>query len=121
MIRKAITILNDLTLTVLHVEDDSYLSQIVKTSFIHFGFHGDMMNARSLTAAVSLLNNRARDKKPLSLVISDMELPDGTGLDVIREVKTHPTWQATPIIVFSHDVREGVINDAYALGASEVL
>jgi CheY-like chemotaxis protein len=80
-----------------------------------------MVNAGSLTAAVSLLNDRARDKKPLSLVISDMQLPDGTGLDVIREVKTHPTWQATPIIVLSHDVREGVINDAYALGANSYM
>ncbi len=47
-----------------------------------------------------------------------MQLPDGTGLDVIREVKTHPTWRVTPIIVLSHDIREGVINDAYALGAN---
>jgi len=119
--RKAITILNDLKLTILHVEDDSYLAQIVKTAFIHFGFHGDVMNAGSLTAAVSLLNDRARDKKPLSLVISGMQLPDGTGLDVIREVKTHPTWGATPIIVLSHDVREGAINDAYALGANSYM
>jgi CheY-like chemotaxis protein len=113
--------LNDLKFTILHVEDDSRLAQIVKTAFIHFGFHGDMMNAGSLAAAVGLLNDRARDKKPLSLVISDMQLPDGTGLDVIREVKAHPTWGATPIIVLSNDVREGVINDAYALGANSYI
>jgi CheY-like chemotaxis protein len=113
--------LNDFKLTILHVEDDPYLAQIVKTAFIHFGFHGDMMNARSLTAAVSLLNDRARDKEPVSLIISDMQLPDGTGLDVIREVKTHPIWRATPIIVLSHDIREGVINDAYALGANSYM
>ncbi len=119
--RKTLTILNNLKLTILHVEDDSYLAQIVKTAFIHFGFLGEVMNVGSLTAAVSLLNDRARDKKPLSLVISGMQLPDGTGLDVIREVKTHPTWGATPIIVLSHDVREGVINDAYALGANSYI
>ncbi len=108
-------------LTILHIEDDSYLVQIVKTAFIRFGFNGDMMNAGSLRSTVNLLNDRARDKKPLSLIISDMQLPDGTGLDVIREVKTHPTWRVTPIIVLSHDIRESVINDAYALGANSYM
>ena len=104
--------------TILHVEDNPVLSHIVKTAFSNFGFRGDLIIAGSLAAAISLLNDRAREKKSLSLIISDMQLPDGTGLDVIREIRTHPTWRATPIIVLSHDVREGVINDAYALGAN---
>ncbi len=77
--------MNDMNLAILHVEDDS--------AFSRFGFNGDMMNAGSLSAAVNLLDDRARDKKPLSLIISDMQLPDGTGLDVIREVKKHPIWK----------------------------
>ncbi len=119
--RQAIIIMNNMNLSILHVEEDSYLAQIVKTAFIRFGFNGDMINAGSLKAAVNLLNDRARDKKPLSLIISDMQLPDGTGLDVIREVKTHPTWRITPIIMLSHDVREGVVSDAYALGANSYM
>jgi len=111
----------DVKLTILHVEDDPVLTHIVNTAFTHFGFHGDMITARSVNAAINLLNDRARDKKSLSLIISDMQLPDGTGLDVIREVRAHPTWRATPIIVLSHDVREGVINDAYALGANSYM
>jgi len=57
----------------------------------------------------------------LSLIISDMQLPDGTGLDVIREVKTSLTWRMTPIIILSNEVREDVINDAYALGANSFM
>jgi CheY-like chemotaxis protein len=113
-----VAILNDTKVTILHVEDDPVLTQIVNTAFTHFGFHGDIITAGSLAAVISLLNDRAREKKSLSLIISDMQLSDGTGLDVIREVRAHPTWRATPIIVLSHDVRQGVINDAYALGAN---
>lgn len=113
--------MNDMKLTTLHVEDDPYLAQIVNTAFIHFGFGGEMMTAGSLIAAVNLLNDRALDKKPLSLIISDMKLPDGTGLDLIHKVRTHPTWRLTPIVVLSHDVRQGVINDAYALGANSYM
>jgi len=116
-----ITTLNDKNLTILHVEDDNLLARLVESAFIHFGFHGDMITAGSVIEAVNVLNERAQNKKPLSLIITDMQLPDGTGLDVIREVKTNPTWRMTPIIVLSHDTSEGVINDAYALGANSYM
>jgi two-component system response regulator len=109
-------------LTILHVEDDASLANLVKTAFERFfGFQGDMINAISVSEAVSLLNERERKKEPLSLIISDMQLPDGTGLDVIREVKTSPTWRMTPIIILSNEVSQSVINDAYALGANSYL
>ena len=113
--------MNDRTLTILHVEDDTLLAHLVKTAFTHFGFQGDMIAAGSVSEAVNLLNERAKNRMPLSLIISDMQLPDGTGLDVIREVKANPTWRLTPVIVLSHDVSEGVINDAYALGANSYM
>jgi CheY-like chemotaxis protein len=110
--------MDDGKLTILHVEDDPHLADLVKASFDRFGFRGDMLSARSVTEATSLLDARVRDRRPVSLIITDMQLPDGTGLDVIREVKTNPTWSMTPIIVLSHDVGECVINEAYALGAN---
>ena len=47
-----------------------------------------------------------------------MQLPDGLGLDVIREVKSDPVWQSTPVIVLSNESASGTINGAYALGAN---
>jgi DNA-binding response OmpR family regulator len=105
-------------LTILHVEDDHHLADLVKTAFNRFGFRGDMLSARSVAEATGVLDERARNRKPLSLIISDMQLPDGTGLDVIHEVKTNPAWSMTPVIVLSHDVDEGLVNEAYALGAN---
>lgn len=105
-------------LTILHVESDPLLAEIVKTSFDHFGFQGEMINARSATAAADLLDERRRKGESVSLIISGMRLPDGTGLDVIREVKRNPAWRMTPVVVLSHSVSDAVINDAYALGAN---
>ena len=113
--------MNKNDLTILHIEDHQLLAGLVRTAFESFGFRGDMINVGSVSAAVDLLSERARKKEPLSLIISDMQLPDGTGLDVIREVKTSPTWRMTPIIVLSNEVREGVINNAYALGANSYM
>jgi CheY-like chemotaxis protein len=113
--------LNENDLTILHIEDHHLLAGLVRTAFERFGFRGDMINVQSVSAAFDLLDQRARKKEPLSLIITDMELPDGTGLDVILEVKTSPTWRTTPIIVLSNEVREDVISDAYALGANSFM
>jgi CheY-like chemotaxis protein len=108
-------------LTILHVEDDADLSFIVRVAFKDFGFIGDMITAESVREAMEVLNSRERNQEPLSLIISDMGLPDGSGLDLIREVKTNPYWRMTPVIVLSGELNPGMINDAYALGANSYL
>lgn len=47
-----------------------------------------------------------------------MRLPDGTGLDVVREVRADPFWHLTPVLVLSGELEPGVINESYALGAN---
>jgi chemotaxis family two-component system response regulator Rcp1 len=108
-------------MTILHVEDDADLAWIVRTSFEDFGFVGAMITAKSVKEALEFLSERERTQEPLSLIISDMGLPDGSGLDLIREVKTHPYWRMTPVIVLSGERNPEVINAAYALGANSYL
>ncbi len=113
--------LEDKDLTILHVEDDAHLAQLVKTAFVHFGFRGNMITVGSVRSAVDLLAERERKKETVSLIISDMQLPDGTGLDLIGEVKASSIWCMTPVIVLSNRVGESVINEAYALGANSYM
>jgi chemotaxis family two-component system response regulator Rcp1 len=114
-------VLIDRELPILHVEDDTDLAWIVRTAFQDLGFIGPMMTAESVREAFDLLNERERKQQHLSLIISDMRLPDGSGLDLIREVKTNPYWRMTPVIVLSGDRDPAVINAAYALGANSYL
>jgi len=104
--------------TILHVEDDPTLAKLVKTAFTSFGFGGEMLSAGSLQEACTLLDDLALHKKPLNLILSDMRLPDGTGLDVIRVVRSRPLWRLTPVVVLSGEKSEKVIGDAYAMGAN---
>ncbi len=106
------------SLAILHVEDNPRLAESVTSAFRHFGFRGDIIGAASVNEAINLLNERERNKKPLNMIITDMQLADGTGLDVIRQVKTDPAWCMTPVIVLSYKDDASVVNDAYALGAN---
>lgn len=107
--------------TILHVEDDPHLAWIVRMAFEGFGFIGTTFTAKSVKEAFELLNERERKDQHLSLIISDIGLPDGSGLDLIHEVKTNPYWRMTPVIVLSGREDPAVINAAYALGANSYL
>jgi CheY-like chemotaxis protein len=110
--------LDNTALTILHVEDDAVLAKLVQTAFAGFGFRGRLIWAARVDEALDLLEARARNREPVNLILVDMQLPDGTGLDVINEVKSDPVWQMTPVIVLSSEAAADMVNGAYALGAN---
>src|SRR5262245_17572992 len=47
-----------------------------------------------------------------------MNLPDGTGLDVVRDIRADPTRRQLPIVILSGIVDRATVNHAYVLGAN---
>ena len=47
-----------------------------------------------------------------------MRLPDGTGIDVVRAIRSHPSTDHVPIVILSGDPDTATVNRAYALGAN---
>ncbi len=103
---------------ILHVEDDDAVRAIVQLSFAGFGFHGETVSAESVHEAMAVLEDRSENAETFDLIISDMNLPDGSGLDVVRYVRSTPAWRATPILILSSDVNPKRVGRAYALGAN---
>jgi len=108
----------DTELTILHVEDDPTLVELVKATFTGFGFHGRMVSAGGVKEAIELLDTFARHREAVHLILVDMQLRDGIGLEVIREVKSDPSWKMIPVIALSSVIDPDVINSAYVLGAN---
>jgi CheY-like chemotaxis protein len=104
--------------TILHIEDEISLANLVKTTFEHFGFKGEILHVTSVEKALNLLAERERMKSPVDLILSDMHLPDGRGLDLLQHIKSNPTWLKTPVIILSGECSQNIINEAYALGAN---
>ncbi len=104
--------------TILHVEDDPALVDLVELSFENFGFTGTTTAVESVAAASAVLDKKASDGETFDLVISDMNLPDGTGLDVVRHVRSNLVWEYTPILILSGDLDPKKVGRAYALGAN---
>jgi CheY-like chemotaxis protein len=105
----------------LHVEDDEHLAQIVCGVFRSLGFRGEILWAAGVGDALRLLSRRERTGAGLNLILVDLHLPDGNGLDVLRAVKTNPEWSFIPVVVLSGTREQAVVAEAYALGANAFL
>jgi CheY-like chemotaxis protein len=106
---------------ILHVEDDLALRGLVDLAFRGFGFRGTMITADNLAQAIERLDNAEHSALKLDLIISDMNLPDGSGLEVVRHVRASSAWRHTPVLILSGDVNPRLVGRAYALGANAYL
>ena len=104
--------------TILHIEDETSLANLVKSSFEYFGFNGEILHVTSVEKALTVLAERERLKSPVDLILSDMHLPDGKGLDLLQYIKSSPRWLKTPVIILSGECSQDIVNEAYALGAN---
>lgn len=55
------------------------------------------------------------------LLIIDIGLPDVNGLEILRAVRETPGYRDVPVIVLSNSLLEDAIQEAFSLGATEVL
>ncbi|NOQ36330.1 MAG: response regulator [Methylococcaceae bacterium] len=86
---------------ILYVEDDKDLTQIMT---LLLEDKVTVVSANTLQQAKKLLQDETFD-----LVILDVGLPDGTGLDILPFLNTH--LSTTPIIIFSGEsITEDVVN-----------
>src|SRR6478736_2465106 len=103
---------------ILHVEDNTMLGALVALALEGLGFTGKRINCDTVNKAVTILDEAAQKDERFDLIISDMHLPDGTGLDVVRYVRENPKWKSTPMLILSSDVDPKTVARAYALGAN---
>src|SRR5262245_26557282 len=104
--------------TILHVEDDLALRALVTLAFENFGYRGTVVAVGTVHAAIKRLDETAQAAGTFDLVISDMHLPDGSGLDVVRHLRSTRAWMFTPVLILSGDVDPKKVGRAYALGAN---
>ncbi len=97
--------------SVLLIEDDEEIRRFVRTALKAEGFR--VYEAATMSTGLV----EAGTRKP-ELVILDLGLPDGDGVDFIRDVRT---WSKLPIIVLSARVEEPDKVRALDAGADDYL
>lgn len=91
--------MTDFDRTILIVEDDDLLRDAFKILLEDAGYQ--VLEAATARQALELVQERLP-----ALVILDMGLPDGPGLDVVRSMRRDPDLRETPVIALTGRVGE---------------
>lgn len=83
--------------TILLVEDDQFLSSLLKNRLTREGF--TVAHADSGPAAIEILKTTRPD-----LMLLDLILPEKSGFEILEEIKSDPRLQGTkfPVIITSN-------------------
>lgn len=96
---------------VLIVDDDDEMREVFEVAMRSFGYE-----VESVPDTASA-RKRLEQDPPVSLIMSDVMMPDGNGLDFCRWVRAHAKLKSTPMILCTGLKDEETMRDAMELGA----
>ncbi len=107
-------------LVILLIENDPAAAFLTKEALKEAGLHESVTsvsNGEEALAHLAKLETKDESEHP-DVIFLDLHLPRESGLQVLEEIKRHPAWKVTPVVVVSgsNDPRE--VRRAYELHAS---
>jgi len=105
---------------VLLVEDDPVAAAVVSHKLDELGLVNPLITAVDLPDALDWLK-AAAGRVPLAVVLLDVYLPGGSGLDLLRWLRSSPAHRETPVIMLTASSELWEVNEAHHLGISSYL
>jgi DNA-binding response OmpR family regulator len=102
---------------ILIVDDISFYNSLVTQALAHFGFVGKIVFASGIQEAIEKIREHLNQGIVFDLVISDLHLSDGKGMDLIRNIRLNESTQNIATILMTTDSEKKTIMLALELGA----
>lgn len=99
----------------LVVDDEPHIGLLLQPRFEQYGYR--LSVARTLAEARSALESGA---PPIDGMLLDLHLPDGSGVELLEELRRAPATRALPVLVLTAEGDEAVLRAAHRLGADVV-
>jgi len=96
----------------LIVDDDSFQHRLLTHLLSSTGWN--LWFASSGTQALALLRQRRPD-----LVLMDIDLPDGSGVEFTRQIKAQPALASMPVVMITGHSEKQLVIDSLKAGASD--
>jgi CheY-like chemotaxis protein len=100
--------------TVYFIDDSATMREVIKIAF-----RRESINIITCADAASALSQF--EQTPPDVVITDVIMPDQDGYSVCSQVKQHPQFKGTPVILMSGVVNKNVADRAVAVQADELI
>ena len=108
--------------TIIMIEDDEGHARLIERNIRRSGVNNEIVPFTNGTAAVDYLfgpdGTAAAHKGEAMLVLLDLNLPDMTGIDILKRVKENKYLKATPVVVLTTTDDSQEIKRCYELGCN---
>jgi CheY-like chemotaxis protein len=112
-------------LPVLIVEDNADHLELTREALEEVGIQNRVDTAASVQEAVDYLKAckpvEGKAGAPPCVILLDIRLPDGSGMEVLRMAKQDPALRTIPVVMLTSSADTPDIEKAYLLGANSYL
>jgi CheY-like chemotaxis protein len=109
---------------ILLVEDNPDDVELTLRAFKKYNLTNEIIVARDGEEALEILFNPQRDvsrqKRP-ELILLDLKLPKVEGLEVLRQIKSHPQIKLIPVVILTSSREEDDLIKSYQLGVNSYI
>jgi CheY-like chemotaxis protein len=108
--------------TIVMIEDDDGHARLIERNIRRSGVSNEIGPFSNGTDAMRYLlgkdcSGREQDGKAL-LILLDLNLPDMTGIEILRQVKANPYLKSTPVVVLTTTDDSQEIKRCYEFGCN---
>ena len=108
--------------TIVMIEDDEGHARLIERNIRRSGVNNEIVPFTNGTDAMAyLLGNDAagvQRKGEALLILLDLNLPDMTGIDILRQIKENKYLKASPVVVLTTTDDSQEIKRCYELGCN---
>jgi CheY-like chemotaxis protein len=108
--------------TIIMIEDDEGHARLIERNIRRSGVNNEIVSFRNGTAAVNYLFGKEGDgrehKGEALLILLDLNLPDMTGIEILRQIKASKYLKCAPVVVLTTTDDSQEIKRCYELGCN---
>ncbi len=113
--------MNSVNPPILVVEDNPLDLDLTQRAFAKHRLANPIQVARDGEEALSFIPRWEAGEPRPSVILLDLKLPKVTGLEVLRQIKSHPRFKVIPIVVLTTSGEDRDIEEAYRLGTNSYI
>ncbi len=105
---------------ILVVDDMSTMRKIIKNMLSQIGFT-NISEADDGATAWPMIENAIKDGKPYEFIVSDWNMPQLSGLDLLKNVRSTPGLEKLPFLMITAEAEQGNVVIAVKAGVSNFI